>query len=136
MLLTKRITAMSAYFLGHGGARYVMPSCQLPNLWLGVTVCNQDEIMWKAEELGEIPAVVKFLCLEPLLDDVDQHGKLSYLFKAGYIAAPPAGRINWVIVGPETGPNRRPCKIEWIRSIVQQCRAAGVPVWRRFESEG
>lgn len=36
-------------------------------------------------------------------------------------------KIDWVIVGGESGPNARPCRVEWIRAIVQQCRAAGVP---------
>jgi protein gp37 len=37
--------------------------------------------------------------------------------------------LDWVIVGAESGPNRRPCKIAWIRDVVQQCQAAGVPVF-------
>jgi len=36
---------------------------------------------------------------------------------------------SWVVVGAESGPNRRPCQIEWVRSIVAQCQAAGVPVF-------
>jgi hypothetical protein len=35
--------------------------------------------------------------------------------------------ISWVIVGGESGPKARPCNVEWIRSIVRQCREAGVP---------
>jgi hypothetical protein len=37
--------------------------------------------------------------------------------------------IDWVIVGCETGPKRRPCNLEWIRAIRDQCKAAGVPLW-------
>lgn len=39
------------------------------------------------------------------------------------------GRLKWLVVGCESGPNRRPCKIEWVESIVEQCRTAGVPVF-------
>ena len=39
------------------------------------------------------------------------------------------GTYQWLVVGCESGPNRRPCKIEWVESIVEQCRAAGVPVF-------
>jgi protein gp37 len=37
--------------------------------------------------------------------------------------------LDWLVVGAETGPHRRPCKIEWIRSIKDQCQVAGVPLW-------
>ena len=37
--------------------------------------------------------------------------------------------FEWVVVGCESGPNRRPCKIEWIESIVDQCRARDIPVF-------
>lgn len=37
------------------------------------------------------------------------------------------GWLDWIIVGGETGPGRRPCRTEWIESVVAQCRAAGVP---------
>ncbi len=40
-----------------------------------------------------------------------------------------AGTISWIVVGAESGKGRRECKMEWIESIVQQCDAAGVPVW-------
>ena len=39
------------------------------------------------------------------------------------------GTYKWIVVGCESGPNRRPCKIEWVESIVEQCRAANVPVF-------
>ena len=37
--------------------------------------------------------------------------------------------FDWLVVGCESGPNRRPCKIEWVESIVEQCRSASVPVF-------
>jgi len=38
-------------------------------------------------------------------------------------------KLDWLIVGAETGANARYCPIEWIESVVEQCKAAGVPVW-------
>ena len=64
----------------------------LPNLWLGVTVCNRDEL-WKLDVLRKIPAALRFVSFEPLLSDlgnVDLSG------------------IGWVIAGGETGSGARP----------------------------
>lgn len=59
----------------------------------------------------ECPAAVRFLSLEPLLEDL---GELDLR------------GVHWVIVGGESGPRSRGCDIAWIRSIVEQCRAANV----------
>lgn len=64
------------------------------------------------------PVVAKrFLSIEPLL------GK-THVWLGDW-----QNEIDWVIVGCESGAYRRPCKIEWVESIVDQCRAAGVPVF-------
>ena len=47
--------------------------------------------------------------------------------KLGNIVA--GNRCRWLVVGCESGPKRRPCKIEWVESIVEQCRAANIPVF-------
>ena len=60
-----------------------------------------------------------WLSLEPLLGPIDLHFFHQYNW----------GSFSWVVVGCESGPKRRPCKIEWVESIVDQCRAAGVPVF-------
>jgi protein gp37 len=83
----------------------------LPNVWLGVSVedrARKDRI----DLLRKTPALVRFLSLEPLLEDLGQ------LDLSG---------IHWVIIGGESGPKARMCDVAWIRSIVEQCRAAGVP---------
>lgn len=82
-----------------------------PNLWLGVTVCNRDELP-KIDPLRQVPAAVRFLSLEPLLGDL---GALNL------------DGIHWVIVGGESGPGARPMHPDWARSIRDQCIAAGVP---------
>jgi protein gp37 len=46
-------------------------------------------------------------------------------------------RINWVILGTESGPYRRPARLEWMEAVVDQCRAAGVPVFvKQIELNG
>lgn len=105
----------------------------LNNIHLGVSISNQDE-MWKATELSRIPATVRFISLEPMLGEIDIS---RYLVSSdGFVCPNDEGPIHiedggvgidWVIVGCESGPKRRLCKIEWVQSIVDQCKAANVP---------
>jgi len=98
------------------GARYhSMASWPHANVWLGVSVENQKE-MWRAGILGRIPAAVRFISFEPLLGDITYY---PIEMK----------QLSWVIIGAESGPKRRECKLEWVRDIVQQCKAADVPVF-------
>lgn len=116
----------------------------LPNVWLGTTVENQEAADKRIPHLLRCPAAVRFLSCEPLIAPVDllnvamprRHGGLPHYVNAlqgvDYSIDPPthtasAPRINWVIVGGESGKGARPCDVDWIRSIVQQCQAADVP---------
>jgi protein gp37 len=83
----------------------------LPNLWLGVSVENQETLS-RIDNLRKTPAAVRFLSCEPLLQDlgtIDLKG------------------IHWVICGGESGHGARPMHPDWVRSIQQQCQSAGVP---------
>lgn len=102
----------------------------LPNVWLGTSVENQACADWRIPHLLKCPAAVRFLSCEPLLGPLD----LSAFFGGPYVGLPGERvhenynfGIGWVIVGGESGPKSRPCRVEWIRSIVRQCKAAGVP---------
>lgn len=111
MFLTKRAKAM----------REVMPlmlNHPLPNLWLGVTVCNRDEL-WKLDVLRETPAALRYVSFEPLLSD---------------LGAVDLSGIGWVICGGETGPGARPMHPDWVRGLRDQCKAAEVPFF--FKSWG
>ncbi|TFI40195.1 DUF5131 family protein [Diaphorobacter sp. DS2] len=102
---------------------------------LGATIVNQAEADRDIPKLLDIPARVRFLSMEPLLGPVDltSHGDplcrcsgcLSMAHQ--YPESPGLQRIDWVIVGGESGPNARPMSPEWARSLRDQCRAAGVP---------
>lgn len=100
----------------------------LPCVQFGVTVETED-YLWRLNDLIKIPAAVKFVSLEPLLGDMD----ISRYLWRDRIEDDGLDEyrrlIDWVIVGPETGPNRRLCKPEWIENIIEQCDGAGVPVF-------
>jgi protein gp37 len=83
-----------------------------PHIWWGVSVENRKHGLPRIDHLRENPAALKFLSIEPLLEDlgeVDLSG------------------IHWVIVGGESGPGARPMQYEWVASIRDQCLVAGVP---------
>lgn len=82
-----------------------------PNVWMGVSVENED-YAFRIDHLRETSARIKFLSLEPLL------GPLRNLN---------LDRIDWVIVGGESGPGARPIAEEWVIDIRDQCLKADVP---------
>jgi len=87
----------------------------LPNVWLGVSVENQERADERIPDLIGTPAYYKFLSVEPLLGPV----KLNLEEKVGrqYIK----DHIDWVIVGGESGPGARPMHPEWARSLRDEC---------------
>lgn len=97
----------------------------LPNVWLGVSVENQRAADERIPLLLETPAAVRFLSCEPLLGPID----LRVAAFNGADSIESLAGIDWVIVGGESGPGARPCDVSWIRSIVKQCKAAGVPAF-------
>lgn len=121
----------------------------LQTVWLGATICNQEEADRDIPKLLATPAAVRFLSIEPILGPVDLNWRglraLGHVHDE-HCAVPchhrPGGDVDWVIVGGESGPQARPTNVEWIRSIVQQCRAAQVPVFvkqlgsKPFERDG
>lgn len=82
-----------------------------PHIWWGVSVENKKHGLPRIADLRSAPAAVRFLSVEPLLEDV---GRLEL------------EGISWVIVGGESGPRARPISPEWVISIRDQCRAGGV----------
>lgn len=112
----------------------------LENVWLGVSVENQDCANERIPLLARTPAAVRFLSCEPLLGPIDfeEAGSLGpevgdpWAFSAltGTDGCDePIPGMDWVIVGGESGPGARPMDLRWAASIVAQCRAAGVPVF-------
>lgn len=105
----------------------------LPNVWLGVSVETQQWADIRIPALLDTPAAVRFLSCEPLLGPVDIWGR-------SYLGAEQPARIDWVIVGGESGPGARPMHPDWARSLRDQCVAAGVPFlfkqWGAHDADG
>lgn len=96
-ILTKRAERMTSFF-----SKYKPPK----NAWLGVTVEDRKQGLPRIDHLRQIPASIRFLSVEPLLEDLGQVDLIN---------------IDWVIVGGESGHKARPMKPEWVRNIQQQC---------------
>lgn len=115
----------------------ITPKPEFPNIWLGVSVENQQAAEERIPLLLQVPAAVRFLSCEPLLGPVDLTN-IAQTVSNGYfgdclqpyhvpkcdqhIAYP---TINWVIVGGESGPGARPMHPNWVRSLKDQCNKAG-----------
>ncbi len=127
-ILTKRPQRMYDW---HTKSMY-LANAPCPNLWLGVTAEDQQRADERIPILLDIPAAVRFVSLEPLLGPVkfDEwfHGAVTHLQHEDCYPAYNFG-IDWVIVGCESGPKRRECKLEWVRDIVRQCQDAQVSVF-------
>lgn len=138
LILTKRVKRMAEYFsaiqdgwIDFGENRDSPP----PFIHLGVSISNQAEADEKIPILLQIPAAVRWLSIEPMLEDIDLanpytvelHNKLRPW--PDYQCEFPLSGLHWVVVGCESGPGRRPCNYEWAQSIVNQCDAANVPVF-------
>jgi len=87
-----------------------------PNVWLGVTAEDQEWADKRIPVLLDVPAVVHFVSHEPALGVVDISDWASG-----------KGRIDWLITGCESGPNRRPMDIHTARVMRDQCVSAGIP---------
>lgn len=118
LLLSKRIGNAARMLPPGWGNGY-------PNVWLGASIVNQAEADRDIPKLAAIPARVRFLSMEPLLGPVDLRGlRTDY---NGRINAFLHDRIQWVIVGGESGHNARPMHPDWARSLRDQCVEFGVP---------
>jgi protein gp37 len=84
----------------------------LPHIWWGVSVEDRAHGLVRLGHLREAPAAVRFLSIEPLLEDL---GEINL------------EGIHWVIVGGESGAGARPLEKQWVLSIRDQCRGAQVP---------
>ncbi len=115
MLLTKRPERMREWING-----------AYTRIWLGVSVENQATADERIPILLQTPAAVRFVSCEPLLAPVDL--QIPYGQGVGDLALE-SGKLHWVIVGVESGPGARLCDPSWVRSIIGQCKTAGIPLF-------
>jgi protein gp37 len=88
------------------------------NAWIGTTVEDQQRAFERIPQLVRIPAAVRFLSCEPLLERVEI---------APWLYPQDTFGVDWVICGGESGPGHRPLPLDGARSIRDQCARAGVP---------
>jgi protein gp37 len=118
---------------------------ELPHVWILASASTQREVDVTTQELLSTTAAVRGMSLEPLLERVNIHRCMEDGSQCECKLSEPRGsrcegkgtnglvrcnagfqHLNWVIVGGESGPGARPCNVEWIRFVVNQCKAAGV----------
>jgi len=101
----------------------------LPNLWLGVSIENQQTADDRLSTLLTIPAAVRFASYEPALGPVSLWAFLKTALRDRSLyalKAPEMPGLDWVICGGESGPGARPCALEWLEAVLKQCREADV----------
>lgn len=121
----------------------------MPNVGLGTSIENQEVAGDRITDLLDCPAAMLFLSCEPLLEELNlishERDGCSYNYllntwetrRSGAGGAVTGGRISpysnngidWAIVGGESGTGARPCHINWIRSLVQQCQQTKTAVF-------
>lgn len=131
LLLTKRIGNAKTMM---ADALHLVPEANrdgmiwpLPNVWLGATVVNQEEVDRDVPKLLATPARVRFLSMEPLLGPVEFSNVSRRADAVRMLGRRALEGIDWVIVGGESGPGARPMHPDWARSLRDQCAATGVP---------
>lgn len=128
-ILTKRPALIASRLPEDWGAGY-------PNVWLVTSAENQEQADRRIPVLLEVPAVVHGVSAEPMLEPIDfarwmpthatdEHGECPHWCPA---CGPtePVPRLDWIIVGGESGAGARPFDLGWARQTIQQCREAGV----------
>lgn len=120
------------------------PAWPLPNVWIGVSAENQATAEERIPLLLECPAAVRWVSAEPLLGPIDfrrltlvapkpPYGPGAWLDSlTGHVEGPDDvldARVDWIVVGGESGSNARPCDVAWIEEIVEDCVDLGVPVF-------
>lgn len=106
-------------FLPEGEFGWGLKMWPLPNVWLLVSVDDQASAAARIPVLRQTPAEVRGISAEPLLGEIN----LATISRGG---TGPEGNIHWVIAGGESGPKARPMHPDWVRSLRNQCRTAGV----------
>lgn len=129
-ILTKRPERMRRFV-----ESYLAPSMKeelLRDIWLGVSVENQQTADERIPLLLQPAAAVRFVSYEPALEPVDLRPYLPHVIwdpsLPEFIVSP---ALSWVIAGGESGPKARPSDPDWFRSVREQCKAAGVPFFMK-----
>ena len=144
LLLTKRPEVLKAY------SEYNMSEA-IPNIWLGVTCENQEQADKRIPILLQIPAAKRFVSIEPMLSEVNLRelrppysnlvydsilGRKYNNYQQSDWYADTYGKLDWVLVGSESGPCKRPMDIEWVRHLRNQCVEFEIPFFFKQMYDG
>lgn len=146
-LLTKRTWLMGQFFRAHGyGEEKLLP----PHLWAGCTIGTETRLDEHMEALGEVPAGVRWVSAEPLLDRLDLRPWLEWRWDRSVVSGrwelvPRHGAtsqsrpwLDWLVLGGESracGREPRECDPDWLRDLLDQAVPAGVKVWVKQTGE-
>jgi protein gp37 len=135
-ILTKRPHRMYDYI----SRSAFLTNAPLKNVWLGVSIEDRESMLKRVPLLLKTPAAVKWLSVEPLLGPIANYEVFSTFFYSGFLEPPQDDVISWVVVGGESGAGARPMHPDWVRTIRDQCVAAGVPFffkqWGEWDGGG
>jgi protein gp37 len=136
-VLTKRSDRLLEFYNWYKSmlpAEYVSQYTSAKNIWVGVSCEDQKTVDERVPYLLQVPAAIRFLSCEPLLERIDitafgsnlpLDGKIIEWRKPGkYYEGP---KIHWVIAGGESGSKARPMHPDWIRFLRQQCEESNTP---------
>lgn len=113
------------------------------HVWLGVTAENQKRADERIPILLEIPAAIRFVSVEPMLELINApircpecgYGKIDQDINLDHRLCNGPGWVDWVICGAETGPGARYMKPKWAMDLYSQCQQAGVPFFFKKSSK-
>jgi len=111
LVLTKRANRMKNFLTMHEGDQYK----HWPHIWLGVTAENQAYANYRIRKLIQVPAVNRFVSVEPMLGPIDMEPELD------------SGKIHWVVCGGESGAGHRKMEEAWALDLMDQCESTRVP---------
>lgn len=138
LLLTKRPESWSARLHEAMGAGSALAHAWLnghapANVWVGTTAEDQARVNERVPELRRIPAVVRFLSCEPLLEQIDLFNRHTWGPEVNNADPREAGQpwLDWVICGGESGPGARPMLIEWADHLRRQCQESRLPFFMK-----
>lgn len=133
LMLTKRITDVSDHKMLPWEAPHLYgfddsETRPWPNVWLGVTAGTVEQMVKAVPVLRTLPAAVRFISCEPILEDIPDH-IWDAVLGADHKwddSSDVLGPVHWLIVGDESGPNARPASAEWVRRAIAAATRHGV----------
>ncbi len=130
LILTKRAKEMRDY-MAEERFRNHKTGLPLSNVWLGVSVEDQDRADERIPYLLQAPAAVRFLSVEPMLEAIDIGVALN---GTDYSSMPPRIPVDWVICGGESGKTPRPMGMDWVLDLHRQCKIAGTAFFMKQDN--